>query len=116
MPGLNGAQTKRVSVLIGNHQPIGVAQTKRMSVLECARRVLAVTILMAVKNEDLTYKDIYKGIHDDENNAWSETGYHLFVISATCLVLVRDCHSRLSCLKHDLRIELFLMPFWLNAN
>ena len=31
---------------------------------------MAVTILMAVTNEDLIYKDIYKGIHDDENNVW----------------------------------------------
>ena len=29
---------------------------------------LAVTVLMAVKNEYLTNEDIYKGIHDDENN------------------------------------------------
>ena len=31
-PGTSGAQTKRVSVLIGNHQPIGT-QTKRVGVL-----------------------------------------------------------------------------------
>ena len=30
---------------------------------------LAVTVLMAVKNEYLTYEDNYKGTHDDENNA-----------------------------------------------
>ena len=29
---------------------------------------LAVTILMAVKNEYLIFKNISKGIHDDENN------------------------------------------------
>ena len=32
-PGNSGAQTKRVSVLIGKHQPIGLAQSKRVSVL-----------------------------------------------------------------------------------
>ena len=32
LPGENGAQTRRVSVPIGNHQPIGVAQTKRVGV------------------------------------------------------------------------------------
>ena len=31
---------------------------------------LAVAVLMAVKNEDLIYEDIYKGIPDDENNVW----------------------------------------------
>ena len=39
VPGLKGAQIKRVSVLTGNQQPIGVAQIKRVSVLECNRRV-----------------------------------------------------------------------------
>ena len=29
---------------------------------------MAVTVLMAVKNEYLTCEDVYKGIHDDENN------------------------------------------------
>ena len=29
---------------------------------------VAVTILIAAKSKDLTYEDIYKGIHDDENN------------------------------------------------
>ena len=32
---------------------------------------LAVAVPMAVKNEYLTYEDIYKGIHDDENNVCS---------------------------------------------
>ena len=32
LPGEDGAQTRRVSVQIGNHQPIGVAQTKRVSI------------------------------------------------------------------------------------
>ena len=31
-------------------------------------RLVAVTVLMAVKNEYLIYEDIYKGIHDDKNN------------------------------------------------
>ena len=30
--------------------------------------LMAATILMAVKNEDLIFKNISKGIHDDENN------------------------------------------------
>ena len=41
---------------------------------------MANTGLMEVKNEYLTYEDIYKGIHDDENNVCD----HFFVISATC--------------------------------
>ena len=32
LPGENGAQTRRVSVPIGNRQPVGVAQIKRVSV------------------------------------------------------------------------------------
>ena len=42
LPGANRTQTKkkkRVSVLIGNHQTIAVAQTKRVSVLDRDRRV-----------------------------------------------------------------------------
>ena len=35
----NSDQKKRVSVLIGNHQTIAVAQTKRVSVLDRDRRV-----------------------------------------------------------------------------
>ena len=30
--------------------------------------LLAVTVLVAVRNEDLIFEDISKGIHDDENN------------------------------------------------
>ena len=30
--GENGGQRRRVSVLIGNYQPVGVAQTERVSV------------------------------------------------------------------------------------
>ena len=29
---------------------------------------MAVTVLMAVKNEYFTNEDIYKGVHDDQNN------------------------------------------------
>ena len=65
-----GAQTKSVSVRIGNHQPIGTPRIKRVSVLDCDRRVHG-TILMAVRMEDLIYKDIYKGIHEDENDVGS---------------------------------------------
>ena len=38
-PGNSGARTKRMSVLIGNHQPTGAAQTKRVSVLDGDHRV-----------------------------------------------------------------------------
>ena len=38
-PGDGGARTKRVSVLIGNHQPIGATRTRRMSVLDGDCRV-----------------------------------------------------------------------------
>ena len=37
-----------------------------MSIIE----FLAVTILITVKNDDLTYEDILKGNHNDENNVW----------------------------------------------
>ena len=37
-PGISGAQTKRVSVLIGKHQPIGTAQIKRVSGIPGSRR------------------------------------------------------------------------------
>ena len=39
LPCKNGARTRRVSILIGNHQPIGTAQIKRVSVVDCDRRV-----------------------------------------------------------------------------
>ena len=39
LPGKNGAQTKRVSFLIGNDQTIGTAQIKRVGVLDRDRRV-----------------------------------------------------------------------------
>ena len=62
--------------------------------------LLAVIVLMAVKNEDLIIKNNSKGIHDDENNVCLCTGNHLFVHSATCSVLscfaVSDCHSQFS--------------------
>ena len=43
-------------------------QTRERSEWRSSGR-LAVTVLMAMKNEFLTYEDIHKGIHDDENNA-----------------------------------------------
>ena len=46
---------------------------------------LAVAVLMAVK--DLIHEDLYKGIRDDEITS-GVTGYHLYVVSATCLVLL----------------------------
>ena len=79
-PGKNGALTKRVSVLIGNHQPIGVAQIKRVSILDCDRRAHGSDILMAMKNENLIYKDTKISSGCD--------GLHLFVISATRLDLL----------------------------
>ena len=38
-PGKSGARTKRASVLIGNHQPIGSARKKRASVLRGNRQL-----------------------------------------------------------------------------
>ena len=55
---------------------------------------LAVTVLMAVKSENLIYEDIYKGIHDDDNNVWS-CRPTIFSISATCSVCCERC-ERLS--------------------
>ena len=65
--GDHGARTKRVSVLIGSHQLIGATRIKRVSVPNGDHRAPG-TFLAAVKNEYLIFKDIYKGIHDDENN------------------------------------------------
>ena len=45
-----------------------------MSVLDAITGLLAVTVLMAVRNKDLVYEDIYKGIHDDENERLIVTG------------------------------------------
>ena len=99
--GMNGAQTKRASVLIGNHQPIVKAQTK------CAwgygMAIMAVTLLMAVRNEDLTCMNIYKGIQDDENNVclWLPSFRHFchlsYLLWETCETVVA-----LSCNTHDL--------------
>ena len=48
---------------------------------------LAVTVLMAVKSEHLTYEDIYRGIHDDENNIWLRRA----TIFSSFLALVLCC-------------------------
>ena len=58
-----------MSVVIDNHQLLGAARIKRVSVLNgTIIGLLAVSVLMAVKNEYFICGDIYKGIHDDENN------------------------------------------------
>ena len=57
-PGKSGPRTKRVSFLIGSHQPIGAVRTKRVSSFWMAViGFLAVAVIMAVK--DLIYEDIY---------------------------------------------------------
>ena len=79
LPGENGAQTRRVSVLIGNHQPIRVAQTKGVSVPINSQLIGTAQMKRARlrhgshrshshENEYLTYEDIHKVIHDDKNN------------------------------------------------
>ena len=62
-PGNSGAQTKRVSVLIGKHQPIGTAQIKRVSGIPGSRRSNG-----SEEQKDLIHENIYKGIHDDGGN------------------------------------------------
>ena len=66
--GTCGVRTKRVGVLIGNQELIGAAQTHRVNDPIGFIKFLAVIMFMTVKNEYLTYKDISKGTHDDENN------------------------------------------------
>ena len=65
--GKNGAQTKRASVLIGNHQPIGTAQTKGVSVRHGDHQAHGSHISLG---KEVIFIDLYKGIHDDENNLW----------------------------------------------
>ena len=60
LPGENGAQTKRVSVLIGN-QLIGKARIKRARILHGSH--------VSLGNE-VIFIDPYKGIHGDENNLY----------------------------------------------
>ena len=53
--------------------------------------LLAVTILMAVKNEYLINDDIFKGIHDDEKNVCLQqaTNFSSFLpLVLCCLVLM----------------------------
>ena len=58
---------------------------------------LAVSVLMAMKNEYLIYENIFKGIHDDENNAtlWRATIFSSFLPLVLCSD-VSDCHKPLS--------------------
>ena len=65
--GKNGAQTKRASVLIGSHQPIGTAQTKGVSVRHGDHQAHGSHISLG---SEFIFIDLYKGIHDDENNLW----------------------------------------------
>ena len=51
---------------------------------------MAGAVLMAVRNENLIYKDIYKGIHDDENNVWLCQS----TIFSSFLPLVLFCRER----------------------
>ena len=55
-----------VSVLIGNHQPIGAARTKRVNVLDGDHRVPGSRRSHGSEGPHL--RGHYKGIHDDENN------------------------------------------------
>ena len=75
---------------------------------------MAVTVLVAVKNEYLTYENIFKGIHDDEKERLFLTGDHLFVISTTCPLFpcfdVSDCYGPFSTMCFALCF------FWLKAN
>ena len=93
-----GPQTKRVSVLIGDHQPIGIAQTRRVIIpigsqlfgktlrFNASSYGMAVTLFMAMRSSSW--------ILTRASMATKQTslcdGVHLFVISATCLVTVRD--------------------------
>ena len=86
-PGNRGARTKRASVLIGNHEPIGATQTNRVSVLDCDRRV---------PGSHHSYGSEEWSPHLQghlQEHSWRRkqrlvvTGYHLSVISATSLVL-----------------------------
>ena len=80
LPGENGAQTKRVSVLIGSQligtAEINFARLRHGSHTPCGNEVIFI--------------DPHKGIHDDENNVVCD-GVHLFAISAICLVCCERC-------------------------
>ena len=92
---LHGVQTNRVSVLIATHQPIGTAQTRRVSVpigswligtAQIRRvRLRAVTLFMAMRSSSkiLTRASMATKIMSLCDGA------HLFAISATCLDAVR---------------------------
>ena len=69
-------QTKRVSVLIGNRLPIGVAQTRHASV-PIGSELLGTAQIKRVRlrhgsrtihGNDVNFIDAHKGIHGDENN------------------------------------------------
>ena len=57
--GENGAQTGRVSVLTGNHQLIGITQTKCVRLRHGSR---------TIHGTEVIFTDPFKGIHGDENN------------------------------------------------
>ena len=80
LPGENGAHARRVSVPIGNHQPTGVAHTQLVCVPIGSQLIGTAQMKRArlrhgnhqshgsEENEYIIYEDIYKDIHDDENN------------------------------------------------
>ena len=47
---------------------------------------MTITNLMSVKNDYIICEDVYKGMHDEENNVSFVTDDHLFVISSACLL------------------------------
>ena len=76
LPGEIGAQTERVSVPIGTHQPTGTAQKRRASVpigsqpVEKAeiKRVRLRNGSHTVHGNEVIFTDPHKGIHGDEIN------------------------------------------------
>ena len=102
----NGAQTKRVSILIDNHQPIGRAQTRRVSVLIGSQLIWTAPIKCVrlrhdsrtIHDNEVIFIDPHKDIHGDENNVclWRSTSFRHF------------CH--LSCY-YERRVRLWLILF-----
>ena len=62
------------------------------------------------EKKDLIHENMYKGIHDVENNTPCRAGFFRHFCHLSCFV-VRDCHSPLSFEEHFV-----LMPVWLKAN
>ena len=96
----NGAQTKRVSILIGNHWPIGRAQTRRVSVLIGSQLIWTAQIKRVrlrhhshtIHDNEVIFRDPRKDIHDDENSVclWRSTSFrHFCHLSCYCERRVR---------------------------